>query len=242
MAADTLRVVVDEIENTIKQVFDDKAISTAQVAYWTIITANQLLGQHNAKRSSGQFIKIFPEVPILEAEDNNVQNIIKGRKYIELPANIFNVDKDGGIDYLSYYNPDEKCEPEFAKKTIYRTTQSQLQWLNLNRLTKPTPHTACFVRVGDIVYIYGIESVPVKMAEIGLYVTIDPLVKIDIDEPFFFPQELLYVLKRQVVDLARFSFLFKADDKNSGEDEASNPGGTSVPKILSVNDQSQQPQ
>jgi hypothetical protein len=65
------------------------------------------------------------------------------------------------------------------------------------------------------------------------------LEKFDIDKPFPFPQELLHVLKRQVTDLARFSFLFKGDNNNDGNDTATEPSGGAIPKIVSVNDQQQ---
>jgi len=74
----------------------------------------------------------------------------------------------------------------------------------------------------------------VKEIEMGIYQTINPLEKIDIDQPFPFPQELLHVLKRQVTDLARFSFLFKSDRENDGDDSDATKN---VPKIVSVNEQ-----
>lgn len=235
MATDRLRIIVDDIIVTIKQTFDDKVVPQSQVAYWTIIVANQLLAQHNLKRDSGQFLSVFPEVPIQVAKDNNTQNIVKGRKFIELPGSIFDFDKDGGVEYIAYYNPDENCAPELYKKTIQRTSPSDLQWLNLNEITKPSPKQPYWYRVGNIIYIVGIETIPVKLAEMGIYLTIDPLEEIDIDKPFFFPQELLHVLKRQVVDLARFSFLFPSDKTNDGSDTASDTN-KSIPKIVSVND------
>lgn len=235
MATDRLRIIVDEILVTIKQTFDDKKVTQAQVAYWTIIVANQILGQHNQKRDSGQFLSVFPEVPIQIASNNNTQNIVKGRKFIELPGSIFDFDKDGGVEYVAYYNPDENCGPEFAKKTITRTSPGELQWLNLNEITKPSPKQPYWYRVGNYIYLVGVETVPIKFAEIGLYLTIDPLEKIDIDKPFFFPQELLNVLKRQVVDLARFSFLFPSDRVNDGSDSTTERPA-SIPKVASVND------
>ena len=234
--ADKLSVIVDEIRTTIKQTFDDKVVSRAQVAYWTIIVANQLLGQHNAKRSSGAFLSVYV-VPVITSDKNILPNIIKGRKYIELPSAIFDYDQDGGVEYMAYYNPDENCKPEYRIKTIQRTSPSTPQWLELVKPTRPSPDNPYFWRAGDIFPIIGIESVPVKEVEIGIYQTIDPLEKIDINKPFPFPQELMNQLKRQVTDLARFSFLFPADRENTGSDEASSQQGKAIPKIVSVNEQ-----
>lgn len=234
--ADTLRVIVDEIRTTIKQTFDDKIVSRAQVAHWVIIVGNQLLGQHNAKRDSGAFLNIYPDVPVQIANDNSKQNIIKGRKYIEIPATIFDYDRDGGIGYMSYYDPDENCRPEYRNRKIERSTPTQIRWLEKSIHTKPSAKSPYFWRAGDYFYIVGIESVPVKFIEVGVYQTIDPLEKIDLDAPFFFPQELLRVLKDQVTALARYSFLFPSDRENTGNDEGGQQN-KSIPKIVSVNDQ-----
>jgi hypothetical protein len=241
MSADRLRIIVDEIAVTIKQTFDDKVVPRSQIAYWTIIVGNQLLGQHNIKRDSGAFLSIFTDIPVKTATKNVNPNLVKGRKYIELPGNIFDFDKDGGVEYIAYYNENENCDPEAYKKTIQRTSPGELQWLKLDRNTKPSPETPYWYRAGDFLYLVGIEAVPVKFAEFGLYMTIDPLEKIDLDKPFPFPQELLHVLKRQVTDLARFSFLFKNDRDNDGDDTASNPqGNQTIPKVVSVNESQQQ--
>ena len=235
--ADKLSVIVDEIRTTIKQTFDDKVVSRAQVAYWVIIVGNQLLGKHISKRTSGAFLNTYI-VPVITATETNLPNIIKGRKYIELPAAIFDFDKDRGIEYMAYYNPDENCKPEYSIKTIDRIGPMELQWTRLNKRTAPSPDSCYFWRAGNIFPIVGIESVPVKEIEVGIYQTISPLEKIDINAPFPFPQELMDTLKRQVTDLARYSFLFKESGINDGSDENKNQI-TNTPKITSVNQQEQ---
>ena len=137
---------------------------------------------------------------------------------------------------MAYYNPDENCKPEYRYKKIDRTTVKELEWLELNKRTSPSPESPYFWRAGDIFTIEGIESVPVKEVEVGVYNTIDPLEKIDIDQPFPFPQELLNQLKYQVTNLARFSFIFNEDRQNTGSDETT-PVNKTIPKIISVNDQ-----
>lgn len=235
--ADTIKIVADEIAVTIKQTFDDKEVSRAQIVYWLTITANDLLGKHNMKRDSGAFMTTFAAVPVKVASANS-KNIKKGAKYIELPGFIFDFDQDGGVEYIAYYNDAEECGDDLGRKTIQRTSPSQLQWLDKSLNTRPSPRNPYWYRSGNIIYLRGIEKVPVKMVEMGIYMTIDPLEKIDINQPFNFPQELMKVLKMQVVDLARYSFLFPADRSNDGDDTASE-GKPNIPKIISVNDQQQ---
>lgn len=240
MATDRLRVIVDEILVTIKQTFDDKEVSKAQVAYWTILVGNQLLAQHIGKRDSGQFLNIFGKVPISMATQTTNPDIIKGRKYVELPGNIFDFDKDNGVEYIAYYVEDDPtCPPAFARRTIQRTSPSEAQWLYLNKYTEPSPKQPYWYRVNNLIYLLGLEKSTIKHLEMGIYMTINPVEKIDLDAPFRFPQELLQVLKRQVTDLARFSFLFPQERSNDGDDTAAQAGTTNIPKIVSVNEQNQ---
>lgn len=205
--ADKLKIIVDEIRTTIKQTFDDKVVSRAQVAYWVIIVGNKLLGQHNSKRNSGAFLNVYI-VPVKVSKTTQLPNLIKGRKYIELPAAIFDYDMDGGVEFISYYDDSSECKPEYRRKTFHRSSPSKSQWFELNDKTAPSPESPYFERRGDIFSLLGIESVPVKEIEVGIYQTISNLEKIDLNADFFFPQELLSQLKREVTDLARYSFPF----------------------------------
>jgi hypothetical protein len=235
-----LKVIVDEIRTSIKQTFDDKNVSRAQAAFWVIIIGNRLLSQHNAKRDSGQFLNAYI-VPVITPKETVLPNIIAGRKYIELPFQIFDYDRDGGVEYMSFYNPEEGCLPHNRIKKVERASVSQLEWLQMDKNTRPSPKNPYFTRLGDIFPIHGIESVPVKEIEIGIYQTISSLDKIDLEAPFMFPAELMPELKRQVTDLARYNFLFPSDKSNDGSDATGNQQqGKQVPKIISVNQQDQQ--
>lgn len=236
MAADRLRIIVDEIHTTIKQTFDDQNITRAQVAYWVICVGNDLLSKHVGKRDSGQFLNIFPVVPIQIASQSSSIDIVKGRKYVELPKNIFDFDKDEGIEYIAYsYDEDPECQPEFTRKVITRTSPEKAAWLYQNEYTKPSPKNPYWYRVNNLIYFLGIEKVPIDNVEMGLFMTIDPLEKVDFDAPFRFPQELMPTLRRFVIEMARYSFFFPQDRKNEGNDEGS--PGAQIPKIVSVNDQ-----
>lgn len=235
MQTDTYRIVVDDIMQTIKQTFDDKIIPKSQIAYWVTVVGNQLLGQHIDKRDSGQFLNTYAPVPVQIDSVNGGPNRIKGRKYIELPSLIFDFDKDGGVEFIAYYNED--IPGDFTRKIMYRSTQAQTQWLQDSPYTKPAPGNCYWYRSGnDRIYFLGIENVPVKNVEIGIFTTLDPLILIDLDKPFPFPSELLSVLKMQVLNLARYSFLFPTENRgNDGDDNSEKT--QQVQKIASVNQQ-----
>lgn len=236
MKADILRIHIDESLTTIKQVFPDRSVSRAQVAYCYIIVANQLLAQHNIKRDSGAFLTIFDAIPLQVAKQSEISDIVKERKYIELPGLIFDFDKDGAVEYIAYTSDGgEQCPPRFTKVPFTRTSPSESRWLYFHPNTTPSPKNPYFYRIGNFIYTLGLEKTPIKELEIGAYMTIDPLQTIDIDKPFNFPMELIKVLKMQVMDLIKYNWIFPSDRKNDGDDSAISQK-TTMPKILSVND------
>ena len=102
----------------------------------------------------------------------------------------------------------------------------------------PSPSNPYFYLSGNIVYFLGIEKVDIKNVEMGLYTTINPVEKIDIDAPFPFPDELLSQVKRGVTDLARYSFFIpRVDIINDG---AATTEKAAIGKVQSVNDQQNQ--
>lgn len=241
MAADTLRTYVEEMLTTIKQTFDDKNVSRAQVAYCYIIVANDLLSKHIGKRDSGAFLTIFDNIPItVFNESDSAVNAVRDRKFIELPGLIFDYDKDGAVEYLSYISDGgQGCPPRFTRTPFSRTSQSESRWLYMHPSTAPSPKNPYFYRAGGKLYTLGLECVPVKYLEAGLYMTVDPLNKINIDEPFNFPQELLKTLKMQVIDLIRYNWFFPKDVANTGEDDT-DTSKINQQKIVSVNPQPEQ--
>lgn len=242
MSQTLLRTVVDDLATDFKQVFDDKQIQKSQIAHWVIMLGNRLLSQHIAKRDSGAFLNIYVNVPIQVVNVSSNPNIIKNRKFIELPTCIFDYDKDGGIEYISYYVDDLKvgCPPPFTRQTFTRTTPSDAQRLYMSKYEEPSPINPYFYRAGQSVYLLGIECVNPKEIEIGIYSTIKPITDadIDLDAPFPFPEELLIQLKRQVLDLGRFVMVIPEERVNDGID-SENVQQAPLSKLTSVNELSQ---
>lgn len=234
----TLRTIVDDVSTDLKQVFDDRSIEPAQVAYWVLLVASRLKSQHISKISSGAYLHVFVDIPVDVVNSSNNPNDIAKRKRIELPSAIFDFDKDGGVDYIAYYAEDlDDCleAPEFTNRTFQRTTPQEAQRLYYDKFEKPSPRNPYFYRNGKYVYFLGIECVDVDTVEIGIYATFPPLTEINLDDTFEFPEELLLILKRQVLDLGRFALKMPEDKVNDGKDgvydkEVSNQ------KLVSVND------
>lgn len=242
--ADKLRILIDETLETIKQTFDDRNVSRAQVAYWYIVVGNQLLSQHIQKRDSGAFLSTFTGIPVVQVAASQNPDFVKARKFLRLPVDIFDFDKDNGIEYMTYTSPGGiECPPKFSEIKFHRTTPSEVELLNMHPHTKPSAKNPYWFRTGRNIYLLGVEKVPILNVEMGIYMTIDPVETIDIDLPFHFPSELLHVLKRQVLDLARYSFFFPSSRKNEGDDAGDdNAGKQPIQKVQSVNQPQNQPE
>lgn len=232
-----LRHIVDDIAEDLKQIIDDKTIESSQIAFWVILIGNRLKSQHIGKRDSGSFLSVYDEVPVETKTISKLPNEIKNRKFIRLPRTIYDYDRDGGIDYISYCleEPQDGCPPPFTNVTFDRTTPSKSERLYFSKYEKPSPARPYFYVVHDYIYLLGIECVDIKSLEIGIYSTLDPVTEIDLDAPFDFPDELLIILKRQVLDLGRFSLLMPEDRTNDG---ANRIAANAVPtnKLTSVNE------
>lgn len=236
---DRLRIVVDEIRESINQVFDDANITPAQVVYWIRVTANKLLSQHIQKRSSGAFLSTFDNIPVLisSASVSANNDVIKQRKFIQLPKEVFDFDTDRGIEYLAYVSDGGPlCPPRFTEVTFQRTTPKQTHWLYKSPYTEPSPSNPYWYRAGHNIYLLGVEAIAVPYLELGAYMPIDPLELIDLnyDQPFNFPAELMSQLKIEVISLARFSYLFPRESRaNQGDEQPEQAPG--VQKTQSVN-------
>lgn len=217
--ATILRHIVDEIQVTLKQTMDDKKISRANVVYWVLVVGNQLKSKHVLKRSSGAFLSTFTGVPVLVATSSANRNLIAGRKYVFLPSTIFDFNNDKGIDYIAYDGAAIAGNPLFSDATFTRTTPKISKILYGSKYEKPSGSNVYYYRIGDYIYFLGLEKINVSSLEFGLYTALDPIQTIDIDQPFDFPDELLDTLKRQVIDLGRFSLLMPSERKNDGDDE-----------------------
>lgn len=242
----TLRHICYDLQTDFKQTTDDQELPLSKIAFYVLMVANRLRSQHSDKISSGAFVHTFPDVPIIKSTTSS-GDVVKGRPYIELPKGIYDFDKDKGIVYVGY-NADNgpECDgPRYAKVGFTRTEAGRkLERLYYTKYEIPTPKNPYWYRVGNIIYLLGIESTNIDKLEIGLRTTFDPITTIDIDAPFEFPEELLSVLKRQVLDLGRFVLMIPSERTNDGN---SNPEGPMPSqKLVSVNEsynqQNQQPQ
>lgn len=229
----TLRQAISDIKILIKQTKDDREYTDYQILFWVLMYANRLKVQHLNKRDSGAFLHIYNQVPILKDDI--------GRKYIALPASIYDLDRDEGIHYLSYDYTIDECNAPFTSVNFTRTTPKKSQRLYFTEEEKPSPSNPYFYRVASNIYLLGLECIEVSNLEIGLFTSLEVDTDCDIDADFDFPNELYPVLQMNVLNVARFGLSIPNDTINTGAD---NIVTSQIPKqkIISVNQDAQQEQ
>ena len=103
---------------------------------------------------------------------------------------------------------------------------------------EPSSTNPYFYRIGNKIPFLGVEDVPITTVEVGLFTSIDVTdVNLDIDQAFDFPNDLIPVLKRQVLDMGIWVLNVPSDLRNDGADTQ-----PEVPqkKFVSINDINEQ--
>jgi hypothetical protein len=224
----TWRYVIYDIWQSLKQNFDDGELSLSHVKYWVVMSANRLFMQHIEKRDSGKYLNVFTG---LQVQTDSTT----GYKYIQLPTDIFDMDGDYGINYVTYSHKVEGdiCVPMFTQVQFTRTTPSASRVLYYTQDETPVPENPYWYLQGNRVYLLGIECINVLL-EIGIYSTIS-IDECNIDDDLPFPVELLPILQKYVLDLGRFVLMIPRDMTNDGSFDLK---GQEQPtqKIRSVNE------
>ena len=231
-----VRHIVDDVIIDLNQMSDDQKITEAQVAYWVIIVGNRLRAQHIQKRNSGAFLTTFAEIPV-QVSDVTGDNLVRFRKFFDLPESIYDFNNDNAIHYISYSVEEELPNelPPLTNVKFSRTTPAALKSLYMNPYAKPDVKNPYFYRSGSRIYLMGIECIDVDSVEVGLFLSIPPVTEIDPDQELDFPEELILVLKKNVLEMGRFALLVPKERINDGTDSV-NPAEVPTSKIVSVND------
>lgn len=244
----SIRVIRDDIKMSGGQMFDDQKVSDAQIEYWIIAHADLLSKKHienqgvHEQKRSGLFLKTFVRDIALDDDGDFTDGNPLCRKYITLPRSIYDIEMDGGVDYMCYYVSGEcdGCPPRFIKTTFSRTTPMLLSIRGKTQYEKPSPKNPYWYREEDRLWLIGIESVPLSIlskVEVGLLTTLPDVINIDIDEPLRFPAELLPVLKRYVIDMLRINMGLPGTKLRNDGTEVPPAAQQRTAPLVSVNDE-----
>jgi hypothetical protein len=215
-------IVYDNLKN-LKQVFASSDIQEYQVLWWVSMVANKFLKGHldnqwaKSGQMSGKFLSVFPEVKVLTSPVNT-GNIIKKRKYVELPGILMDFDFERGVDYVSYdLSSIEPSAPPFTQVLFDRTTSGGAHRLYASH-ELPSPQRPYFYLVNKYMYFLGIEDANIENLEMGLYLNIDPREIVDMDDECPLPGHLLSQMNYEIVNLGRFVMSVPMDKINDGND------------------------
>jgi hypothetical protein len=237
----TLRFIIMDPLETLKQTVKDREIQPVQMAYWAVVLMNRIKAQHIEKRSSGAFLTTFTSVPVVFPTATATTNVVENRPHFVLPSVIFDFDMDGAVEYIAYTSDGSPgCPPEFTYVRFHRTTPSEAWHLYGDSYMQPGPDNPYWYRTQNIITLLGVEKIPIEAVEVGLYLPVAQVDQIDLDAPVEFPEELIQVLQRQLLDLGRWNLLVPKDRAADGDFDPSNAVPTN--KIASVNDPSIQQQ
>jgi hypothetical protein len=217
----TYRYVIYDLDKSFNAAFDDADFTLNQIMYWVMVVANRLRLQQTITTNTDLFTSTFNNVA--------VQTDVKGRKYIDLPAQIMDLPNNAGVVYITYNEETCGCEgPAFAQVWFQGVNLGSVQHLYLDEYTKPSAQNPYFYRIGDHVdgvkvnriYLLGLECVPVVDVEIAIKATLDPKQVCSLDDEIPLPDELIQELMMQVLQLGRFVMLMPKENINDGEDDA----------------------
>jgi len=207
----TYRYLANSVMMTLKQRFDDSAITMPQVVLWIQHAVNAVRAPHIKKQDpSGAFLTIIDNVAV---ESDHLK-----QKFITLPRTIYDYEYDRGIEMIYY--PNEKCNPFLVP--FSRVDFGGLHRLQMDEYEKPTPEYPVFWRHHSHIHLGGLECIDVPYVILGIYDTIDFYNNIcDLDTAIDVPEKLLLGIEKQVLDLARFGSIVTGDNTNDGVDLSS---------------------
>ena len=217
----TYRYVVYDLQKSFSASFDDADFTFNQILYWVLTVANRLRVQQNAITNSDLFTSTFSSVPVLTDAS--------GKKYIDLPTQIMDLQNNGAIVYITYNIESCKCDgPMFAQRWFQGVNLGSVQHLYMDEYTKPSLDSPYYYRIGHQIdgvgvnrlYLLGIECAEILDVEIAIKSTLDPKMICNLDDNISLPDELIQELMMQVLQLGRYVMLVPDEIVNDGQDGA----------------------
>ena len=233
----TVRELAGNIHLQLKQLNDDSDIRFSQVVFWVSFFLNKYRYTKIPTTNSGRYLSIFQNVPVGMFLTSVPPHQVASRKYFELPANIFDFKDDRSIRYITYSPFDDECFPNFTGVVFSRTTPENSRRLFYSPYEIPSPRNPYWYRVGNYVYLLGVECINLTSIEVGLITAYNPF-DCNLDDEIG-DVEIYDYITRNCLDLGRFTMLVPTDQVN---DANSTNTASQVPtqKIVSVNQQPQQ--
>jgi len=172
------------------------------------------------------------------------ETYLNGRNYFVLPGEILNIPMNGGIEYIAYAN-NSNCDKALIGKPFTICTPGELHNLDGDAFQRPSPQVPYYYRsrlntgtnqYDDRVWVIG-PGATVGYLEICLYLSLGELEAIDPDRDIDLPADMVYLLKRAMLDMANWLLLTPQQRlRNDGRDFGVNQQPLRPPVATSIND------
>jgi len=201
----TFRDFANSILTVLKQKYDDSKVTMPQVLHWTSMVANRIIYQDVKKSLTNRYLNIYEATILADS---------KGRKYIELPSAIVDIDNDNGIAFINYCDVSQCEDPIQFQRAQAQELKSGI--LSYSPYTKPSIENPYFYRVGNKIFFKGIECVDIDCVEIGLRTLVDGASPCELDKELPFEMQHESVLYYEVLNLCKFAILVGEERNNDG--------------------------
>ena len=205
----TYRYAIYNILTGLKSAFPDADISENQAFYWYATTANLFRKRHLQTTYTGAYLTKFAGVPVLKDG---------ARQYIVLPASIYDLVNEKGIEYISYDLPNNT--PAAFTQTFFQFVKAaEAHRLYYSPYERPTPKNPYAYRESSRVYLLGTEHVSLKTLEMAIYAAIDPRITVaNLDEQTGLNEEQESQVAMEVLNLGRWVLSIPTYRVESGSD------------------------
>ncbi len=216
----TWRYLTFSAQNALKQVFADMSITNEMMLFFVKGIVNKLKAARGIAMNykSGSYVTVFDNVAI--SIDYNGTDFWKKVKYSELPSSILDFDLDKAVESIHYRLPDSKCVSGWRWQRIYRGTMNSIEGMYCEGFEKPNPDNPFFIRRNNTIYYFGLEKVPVTVAEMHLWTSESPIIGLtNWDDEVLIDEEDVIEVCQRVIGLGRFLLTIPADKRQEGSDD-----------------------
>lgn len=218
----TYKYVAYNVQQSYKKTYDDSDLGLNQILFWINVVTARLRKENEKEFEDGRFLTIFSPLSVLIDEE------LGKRKYIDIPADVADMNNDKGIQYVTY-NYETRCcctGASFSQVIFQPTHPSQAFRLSMDEYEKPSPKNPYFYRVTGVngcnnvnrLYFLGLECVEVESIEIGIICNADSNAACSLDDDVPLPEHLIEELITRVLNLGRFLLIAPQENVNEGSD------------------------
>lgn len=239
--------LINDVLYTLGFVGDDAIMHRVNVGYNLGLVIDRLKRQRLEKelRSPSGSRGVTNELTTYIVPINH-DSTLNNRAYFVLPGSVYDIKLNGGVGYIAYA-AGSGCKDALVGRHFTLASPSEMNMLQGHGLQQPAPENPYYFRarlntttgiVTDRVWLYG-PGVTVTDVEVGLYLTTPSVDVLDPDAEVDAPEDMLYLVKKMMLDLGRWALLVPGQRlANDGREFAPYKGTQPFqpPQSISVND------